>query len=215
MVVQTYATRLEQSLAGAKTSWLLDEAKGRISYQLTDGRTDTLGVLLQGAIDPKHTAVEVVAVNDPYPAMSLYLGLYYDEIGQPADALRAIHKGLSLSTEDGEHRPALIAERGAALAELHQWPEVLENFDEGLTLPHMEESMKARMYRGRGMALTELKRLDEADAAYKESLIHEPGNSRALNELTYIARLREGAPPTAPTLMPLRNSPEPPANAQH
>jgi len=215
--VKTYAGELEQALAVATTSYLLDEPKGKVSYKLTDGRADTLNALLLGAIDPNHTEVELVAVNDPYPAISLYLGLYYDEINQPADALRVIDKGLSLSTESGEHWAALIAERGAALAGLKRWSDVLKNFDEGLKVPHLDESMTARMYRGKGMALTELGRLDDAEAAYKASLGHEPGNTRALNELTYIARLRAGTTPVSPTLFPLQSptTPPPPASAQH
>jgi tetratricopeptide (TPR) repeat protein len=215
MIMQTYAIQLERALAGAKTSYVLDEPKGKVSYKLTDGRADTLDALLSGAIDPSNTEVEVVAVKNPYPAMSLYLGLYYDEIGRPTDALRVINRSLSLLTETGEHRPALIAERGAALAELKQWPDVLKDFEEGLKLRRLDKSMTARMYRGKGMALTELGRLDEAEAAYKESLTDEPGNTRALNELTYIARLRAGAVPTSPALIPLQNPPAAPADSLH
>ena len=60
------------------------------------------------------------------------------------------------------------------------------------------------MLRGRGLALTELKRLDEAEAAYRDALALEPGNALATSELQYIA----GASATSPVLL-LPNAPKP------
>jgi Flp pilus assembly protein TadD len=61
--------------------------------------------------------------------------------------------------------------------------------------------MKARLLRGRGFALTELGRLDDAEEAYRESLVSEPNNPRAAGELNYIARLRTGARPAPGALV--------------
>jgi Flp pilus assembly protein TadD len=65
---------------------------------------------------------------------------------------------------------------------------------------HRKDDQRAVMLRGRGFALIELGRLDEAEKAYRDSLNSEPNNARALNELTYIGRLRAGGP-TAPSAL--------------
>lgn len=68
----------------------------------------------------------------------------------------------------GEHRAALIAEKGAALVALKRWQDALADYDKGLKTDDLDNSTKALMERGRGMALTELKRLDDAEAAYNQ-----------------------------------------------
>ena len=49
---------------------------------------------------------------------------------------------------------------------------------------------KARALRGMGFALIEQGKWDEAEALFNESLVLEPGNANALNELRYIAQQR-------------------------
>lgn len=49
---------------------------------------------------------------------------------------------------------------------------------------------KARALRGMGFALIELGKWDEAEALFNESLVLEPDNPNALNELRYIAQQR-------------------------
>lgn len=49
---------------------------------------------------------------------------------------------------------------------------------------------KGRALRGMGFALIELGKWDEAEALFNESLVLEPGNANALNELRYIAQQR-------------------------
>jgi len=49
--------------------------------------------------------------------------------------------------------------------------------------------------------LVELGRLDEAEAALGDSLVAQPNNSLAQNELRYIARLRASGAPTAPAAL--------------
>jgi tetratricopeptide (TPR) repeat protein len=96
--------------------------------------------------------------------------------------------------------PALLGERDAALAALHRPADALADSDEGLRLPQLTDSHRARFLRGRGFALTELNRLDEAEAAYNDSLKIDPNNPIALRELQYIAGLRAGRPRTATEL---------------
>jgi Flp pilus assembly protein TadD len=93
------------------------------------------------------------------------------------------------------------------LARLNRLPEALTAYEDGLKLADIDDGGRARMHRGRGYVLTEMGRLDEAEAAYRESLKFEPGNKIAIGELDYIARLRagEGKQPgaiTAPGMQP-------------
>ncbi|MDR2212490.1 MAG: tetratricopeptide repeat protein [Pseudomonadales bacterium] len=53
-----------------------------------------------------------------------------------------------------------------------------------------KNSERARALRGQGFALIELGRLDEAQAAFEQSLQNEPGNPTAEGELKYIEQLR-------------------------
>jgi tetratricopeptide (TPR) repeat protein len=197
---------MENALSGAKLSYVIDEPKGKVSYTLTDGVGEALVAMSMAAeIDQNQKTTQAVAVQNPYPEISLYLGSYYNEVNQPADALRILDIGLSLSAVSGldlgEHRADLIAERGAALSGLQRWSDMLTDYDDGLKIDDLDRLMRARMDRGRGYALTELGRLDEAESAYNESLKNEPDNAHALSELSYIARLRTGASPTANTLV--------------
>lgn len=196
--VEKYRDALEKALGGAKHSAELAAAQTPVSYVLTDGPSDTLTALLLATTAKPAKATQVVAVADPYPMISFYLGTYYDEIGKPEDALRVLDEGLALSIlpdlGTGEHRIYEIIERGAALEALHRWQDVLANEDDGLKLPDVGNAEKARLYRGRGYALTELNQLDDAEDAYKESLNLEPGNELATQELSYIHGLKLGAP---------------------
>jgi len=144
-----------------------------------------------------------VAIENPYPLASFFLGTYYNEIGRPQDALRALDAGLALPTaipgsEAGQTRPIMLSERGIALAALKRWPESLASYDRGLTINGLDPVQRAVLLRGRGFALIELGRLDDAEKANRDSLMVEPNNPRALQELTYIQRLRAGGP-MAPT----------------
>jgi tetratricopeptide (TPR) repeat protein len=171
-----------------------------VTYVLTDGPTDTLFSLVATAAasdkNPGASGKKAVAVNNPYPPISLYIGSYYNEIGRFEDALRALDRGLALysthGVEFGMHQPGLVSERAIALARLNRLPEALTAYEDGLKLAGIDDGGRARMHRGRGYVLTEMGRLDEAEAAYRESLKLEPDNKIAKGELDYIARLRAG-----------------------
>jgi tetratricopeptide (TPR) repeat protein len=168
-------------------------------YLLSDGGAQAL-ILLAGAAtkESPYAGRAVTAVDDPYPTISFLLGSYYDEVGKPAEALRLLDAGLALPSQGGPvpglHRPLLVSERGAALVSLHRWADALADYDGGLTLSGLDPRTRARLLRGRGMALTELGRLDEAEAAYHQSMTFDPNNPIALQELAYIASQRAGAP---------------------
>lgn len=210
MAVEKYRQRLEDALAGAKHSIELAQSGMDTRYALTDGTTDTLMQMALAAVDKTSKAKQVVAVQNPYPEISLYLGSYYDEIGNPEQALRVLDAGLAtlgsmeLFVGGSDHRPVLIVERGAALNSLHRSADALANFDQGLKLDGVSDFMRATMYRGRGFALTELGKLDEAEASYSESLKLAPGNVHAEQELRYIAGLRSGRQPAKTYLAPVK-----------
>lgn len=192
--VGTYADALEASLAGAK------DAKARAAEQgivLTDGPQDTLTALLDPEAGKNAQSGAVSAVSDPYPVTSLYLGSFYNEVGHPEEALRALDAGLALNDRDRTDAtaPFLFGERGAALVLLKRFADALANYDNGLSLPTMADHERAMLYRGRGYSLIELGRLDEAEKAYRDSLTYDANNRIALGELEYIAGLRKGKAP--------------------
>jgi tetratricopeptide (TPR) repeat protein len=199
--VAPHVADVEQALTNPQLTY----NAGSTVYVLTDGPGETLAAL--AVLGPKKD-VNTVAMASPYPLLSLYLGSYYNEVGKPDQALRVLDAGLKLSpitgVQLGKTMPALTAERGAALAGLKRWQDDIDNEDAGLKLEGASDKLRALLDRGRGYALTELGRLDEAEAAYNESLKLEPGNPRALHELQYIAGLRTGAQPTPGGIIPLQ-----------
>lgn len=212
LAVEPISSDIEQALTNAKTTW--EDGHGN-AYVLTDGETEVIVGMGLAATENSLKSQHVIAVNNPYPPLALYLGSYYNETQHPEDALRVLDKGLALSAvagmDLGDHRPVLLSERGAALIALKRWPDALADYDEGLKIEDLKPTDAARLQRGRGFALTELGRLDEAEAAYKESLKLVPDNDVAAHELAYIARLRAGAAPTASALKLVQ--PQAPQNA--
>jgi tetratricopeptide (TPR) repeat protein len=213
--IEPHVAELEQALAGAPKSAVVTGPESGTTIVLTDGPTDTLIALAAVAGDksPSAKGRKVEAVQDPYVLASLYLGIFYNEVGRPDEALRVLDAGLALADAHatfpglaaGEHRPGLVSERGTALFQLKRWSDALADYDDGLKLNGLPDKDRARLLRGRGFALTELKRLDEAEAAYRESLKLEPSNALAENELKYIAQLRatgKTAPPEINTGTP-------------
>lgn len=213
MSVQAHVLDLERALADANQSFGPAASDGGTSYVLVDGPGSALVAMMAAAADksPDPARRKVVAVINPYPHISFFLGSYYDEIGKPAEAVRVLDAGLALPTVKGvasENQPFLIAERGAALNALRRFPEALADFEAGLKIEGLDDRYRARLLRGRGFALTELSRLDEAEASYRDSLKIDPSSPVAARELQYIARLRAGGPATAVELT-MPNAPKP------
>ncbi len=208
MAVQPHASEIEQALAKAKLTFDIREGDRIVRYVLTDGQTDMLLAMTLAATEAgKSQGIkQAVAVNNPYPLLSLYLGSYYNEIGKSADSLRVLDRGLALdgTLADlgslGATWPGLMAERGAALNALKRYGDALADYEQALQAPGLDAGTRALLDRGRGFALTELGRLDDAEAAYNDSLKYEPGNEHAEHELQYIANLKRGSAPAAGSL---------------
>jgi len=173
-------------------------------YIPVDGRQEALMVVIKAALGVNRdsgTATQVTAVNNPYPAIGKLLATYYDEIGRMEDGIRVLDEGLALSPEPdakaGQMVISLLGEKGFALAALKRYPDALAVYEQGIALKDTPPLERAILYRGKGLIMTETNRLDDAEAAYRESLKLDPGNPRAENELRYIAGLRAGRPKTA------------------
>jgi tetratricopeptide (TPR) repeat protein len=157
-----------------------------------------------------------IAVEDPYPLIALILGLYQNETDHPDDALLALASGFSILqdrhlTEQAATTPSLMVEMAATFNATKQPATALKAYDYVLTLPAGPVDVRSKAHRGRGYSLIELGRLDEAEAAYNDSLKIEPGNGLALRELSYIASARKGTPKSeAPSLI-LTPTPSTPA----
>jgi tetratricopeptide (TPR) repeat protein len=196
MAVEPHVPDLEQALVDGKAAFAPPAPGDTTVYVLTDGTTNTLLSLLTAATAGHNAGVarQTIAIRNPYPQISLYLGSYYNEVGKHDDALRVLDEGIALRSEPdmGDSLPDLISERGAALETLKRWDDALADYDKGLAIAQMADDRRARLYRGRGFVLTELNRLDEAEEAYNTSLKLAPDNSLAQNELRYIARLKAG-----------------------
>jgi tetratricopeptide (TPR) repeat protein len=191
--IENELSDLENALANAVPSSSPIGISDDEAIVLTDGPAQ---VLMLAAIEKTTKFKKLTAVADPYPLISFYLGSYYNEIRSPANALRVLNAGIAVTDADGlglgEHDADLVTEKGAALNEMKRFDDSLSTYTRGLNLASDTDPDKARMYRGIGFALTELGRLDDAESAYRKSLLCEPGNARAANELQYISQLRAG-----------------------
>jgi len=90
---------------------------------------------------------------------------------------------------------AVYVETGASFNALHRPQDALDMFLAGLARPEAGAvpELKAQLLRGKGFALTELKRYDEAEQAYRDSLVLDPNHGHAERELIYVARMKAGA----------------------
>ncbi len=202
MAAAPHVAAFDKALTEAKTLLPGPVERGGTRYVLTDGPVETTAVLMMQVTGNGN---DVVAVPNPYPLIGRILGAYYVEIGRFEEALDALDAGLALSPLPEEHFgwtvPDLLAERGIALGQLKRWKEALASYEAGLAIGDMDKGERALLHRGRGFVLVELGRIEEAEAAYRTSLELEPGNSIAIGELAYIAKLKAGAEPVDPNLV--------------
>lgn len=210
--VAGHVADLERVLLGADKVFAAARRADDVVAGLSDGQTEATLVQLRLQMPPVEVAGrKVVIVANPYPNAAFLLGSYFNEVKRPADALRVLDLGLSLPSvmageSHGETLPQIFAERAIALISLKRLPEALAGYESGLHLPHLTDKHRGRMLRGRGLVLTEMGRLDEAEGSYRDSLVSDPNNTIALQELQYIARMRAGQV-KAPVQLQLPNAP--------
>lgn len=135
--------------------------------------------------------VDIVWVNCVYPRAFYYLGFLNVKLQRFDKALDFLKLGQALDPIN----PNFKCEMGQALVGLRRLDEALACYD---SVPAVNEDVTAHAFamatRGRGFVLIEMEKLDEAERAFQASLELEPNNPVALNELEYIAQLREGGP---------------------
>jgi tetratricopeptide (TPR) repeat protein len=201
LTMKDHRESLDKALTDGATAFPLPPAADGTETVLVDGLAENLLVVLAASKNKDKTAT---AFN-PYPRIALYLGIYYDEIGDAESALRALDSGLKLDafkgTDLGATVPAIYSEQAAAYSKLKRWADSLASCDAGLKIKSLQKSDHARLLRSRGFALVELNRLDEAETSYFESLKIEPENQIALHEMGYINKLRETGNKADPTIV--------------
>lgn len=129
----------------------------------------------------------------PYGSLAFIVGWIGVEHKEYATAERAYRKGLLIDPDDA----TLVSELSLCLAYQGESLDALRLIDSFLAAHlDLKDFDHALLLRKRGYALVELGRLDEGEAAYKESLIYAPGNATAQGELQYIQQQRAKSPKT-------------------
>lgn len=188
--IAAHLADMEKALADGASDFTPSAPTGVV---LVDGPMETVLAMADAAGKGR----SVSAIQNPYPLLGFMLAFYYNDIGKPQDALRVIAITLQREPMPGNHVGArmasLFTEQATAFDNLKRWSDALAAGDAGVKASQNDKD-KSRSQRARGFALVELGRLDDAEAAYNESLKLEPGNPLAQRELAYIAQLRSGGP---------------------
>jgi len=130
-------------------------------------------------------------------AASLLLGAYSDEMHRFEEGISWLDRGLALQPREQQ----LVLEKATALGQLRRFDEQIALLQAELNDEFAALSIdKSRYQRNLGVALIDANRLDEAEAALRESIRLEPNNPRAENELRYVAQLRAGGQRTDATM---------------
>lgn len=207
--LNAHLPKLRQAMNRAPSSYPMIEQVGDAwivrSNDMAEGLM--LSIMATAAAQGSSADARVNISTQPnvYPMIALLLGSAAVERHDYQDALTWLDRGLALQPLEWQ----LLTERISALHGLQRWEEGLKAADEALASGDMLISMHAApLHRKRGFSLVELGRLDEAQAAYEESLKSEPDNAAALGELEYIRGLRGGAAPTPGQLVSPGASPQ-------
>lgn len=195
--LESHRRKLDRALARAPANYPAVERRGELVIVRAMDPGDAMVMSLMASVGAAKESREtqVVTQANVYPMIALILGSAAVERQDYAGAVAILDRGLALQPNDR----FLLTERLAALQGLGRWQEALDAADAALASGDMLiSSHPASLLRKRGFSLIELGRLDEAQAAYEESLKTEPDNAAALRELEYIGEQRRGLPRTAP-----------------
>jgi tetratricopeptide (TPR) repeat protein len=150
---------------------------------------------------------EVIWSKNAYPRASYYLGFIYVEQKRFDRAIEVLERGIALQPDSGK----LAHELGQALIGSGRFEKALSMY--GVVLSRsgfMCPRDRAALLRGKGFVLIETRKLDEAEASFRESLVHDPDSHLARSELMHIAELRSRLGDIqAPVREFLRRSPTP------
>lgn len=129
----------------------------------------------------------------PYGTLGFVVGWIEYEHQDFNNALKDYAKGLRNDPDNA----TLEAEYASSLINLRRMDDALQSVDAFMAArPGLKGKGKAALLRKRGYVLVELGRWDEGEAAYRASLVEDPGNATAKGELDYIAQSRPKKPTT-------------------
>lgn len=193
---------LRRALERAPASYPVIEQAGDTWIVRSNDMADGLMLAMMATVAAQGSSpdaqVNVSTQPNVYPMIALLLGSAAVERHEYREAITWLDRGLAMQPLDR----FVLTERIAALHGLRRWDEALSAADAALASGDLLiATHPASLHRKRGFSLVELNRLDEAQAAYEESLKTEPDNAAALGELEYIRGLRRGAAPTAVQLI--------------
>jgi tetratricopeptide (TPR) repeat protein len=127
----------------------------------------------------------------PYGSLGFIVGWIEYEHQDFNNALKDYAKGLRNEPDNS----TLESEYASTLINLGRINDALQSVDGFMAArPALKGPDKGKLLRKRGYVLVELGRWDEGEAAYRQSLVEDPGNSTALGELDYIAKSRPKKP---------------------
>lgn len=197
-----HMSKLRKAMNRAPASYPMIEQVGDNWIVRTNDMADGLMLSVMATTAARTSSpdarVNVSTQPNVYPMIALLLGSAAVEERDYRQALVWLDRGLAMQPMER----LVLTERIAALLGLQRWDEALKAADEALASGDMLITLHpASLHRKRGFSLVELGRLDEAQAAYEESLKTEPDNASALGELEYIRGLRRGAAPSAGQLV--------------
>lgn len=195
--LNAHLPKLRRAMDRAPASYPMVEQVGDTwivrSNDLGDGLLLAMTATMAAQKSSPDARVNVSTQANVYPMIALLLGSAAVERHDYREAITWLDRGLALQPLER----LVLTERIAALHGLQRWDEALKAADAALASGDLLiATHPASLHRKRGFSLVELGRLDEAQAAYEESLKTEPDNAAALGELEYIRGLRRGAAPT-------------------
>lgn len=196
---------LKEALDRAPANYpLIEQAPGRWIIRSDDFSQVLMAGALAGASGAP--SIDVVQQSNVYGTVALVLTSEAVERHAYEEAVGYADRGLKLQPENA----MLVSEKVSALLGLRRYDEALATVDAALPdVGLLSGTDRALLQRRRGSALIELGRLDEAKTAFEDSLVSEPGNAAATNELQYIRGLQAGRPGVPLTLT---TTPPPPTN---
>jgi tetratricopeptide (TPR) repeat protein len=183
---------LREVMARAPSCYPLIERRGDRIIVRTDDPEEYLvltALASQAAQDAGIGDVGTAMQANTYPMASLLLAAHAVEVRQFDHAIAWLDAGLALQP----HNQYLILERVAALMGLRRFADAATLLQASLDNGAMALTLnRPRFLRSLGVALIDLGRLDEAEAALRESIRLQPDNPTAQAELDYVAQLRSG-----------------------
>jgi tetratricopeptide (TPR) repeat protein len=155
-VTAAKAETLEAALRHGARFFPNGAVRGGIQYVLADGGTETMLVQLAAAAESRKTSggvMPVEPVENFYPGIALALARFYAAAGRPADAVRVLDAGLSLSPSPdgavGAHVAAMMGMKAEALTAMGKFAEAADIYDQALASHVLGDADRRALTEGR------------------------------------------------------------------